>query len=149
MLKARASFAAQIANIDPQWLNQIIFEGKYPCAPKTVRGSSRIFNEIDLIVLFIYGVYLKKYPAGLAGYLACKIHGQLTETPDEAEIVLVLLMNGAWHAIDGSSFKGHAHSFNGAFVLETRYIDIENVRAHVRNEVADEEARGADDSDED
>jgi len=146
MRKFRIQSACRIAGLDRDRFNEAVAAGKYPCAPEVVRGSTRVFDEIDLIVLTIYRIYLFQHPVPLAGMLACKIHELLSQKPDEAEIVLFLLTNGAWKSTVGSTMGPHKRKRDGMAVLETRYVNVDNIREYVRRE-AREEARtlGAED----
>jgi hypothetical protein len=54
-LKFRTKAACRIVGIDPQRLNEAIAaKDGYSCAPKTRPGVSRIFDEFDLMSLYVF-----------------------------------------------------------------------------------------------
>jgi hypothetical protein len=73
-LRARASLACRIVDLDRVKFNDAVASGIYPCAPGTLRGSARIFDEEALLPLYFFarltdfGIHASK-----AGRLACEM----------------------------------------------------------------------------
>lgn len=71
--KARAALACEIAGIDRQRFAEAIASANFPCAPPTARGSARVFDVDDIVVVCIYARLLN---LGLqphrAGTYACQ-----------------------------------------------------------------------------
>lgn len=90
MLKARTKLACAIAGIDPARFNELVHFGKYPCAPATVPGAARIFDENDIVALRVYSslIGIGMTPEA-AGNMACQVLNQIRQNP-EAETVSYL-----------------------------------------------------------
>ncbi len=108
--KFRVKAACRIAHINRDRFNEAVAAGNYGCAPAVQRGSTRIFDENDLIALFAYARMLDGgYPPKLAGRLACLVRNRLGDAnAEEDEIVLVSSSNGVLDAGDsGMSTLSH------------------------------------------
>ncbi|MEQ8292691.1 MAG: hypothetical protein RIA08_10835 [Roseovarius sp.] len=57
--KFRTKAACRIADVNPLRLNEAIYAGNYPCAPETKSGSARVFEEVDLMGLSLWGKLMK------------------------------------------------------------------------------------------
>lgn len=77
-MKLRSGAAMRVVNLAREKFNQAVSDGYYPCAPHTVAGSVRLFQEGDLIVLFAFARLLE---IGVlprrAGELACELFHKL------------------------------------------------------------------------
>ncbi|MEM9045024.1 MAG: hypothetical protein AAGC81_10020 [Pseudomonadota bacterium] len=72
--KARTKLACEIANLDPQQLNEVISFKHFNCAPKTKAGSARVFQRDDIVVLIVLSLLLKApLKQSQAGFIACEI----------------------------------------------------------------------------
>jgi hypothetical protein len=135
----RTQIACRIAHIDRVRFNEAVAAGNYPCAPKTERGSSRVFDESQLIALFYYGRLLDQgWPPKLAGSFACRLSEELYFHPDAEEILLIFDVAGGCEYWPGDSVKEMPRKAQGNFVLHRLSIDIGNIREIIRKEIAEE-----------
>jgi hypothetical protein len=78
-----------VAKIDRQRLNEFVANGDYTCAPETTPGRSRLFEEMDLIALFIFAREMERgIKPSIAGQLASKVREALAQQP-KAGIVTI------------------------------------------------------------
>lgn len=72
-LRFRAALACRIVKLDRVKFNEAVSLGAYPCAPPTIAGKARIFNEEELLPLFFFARFLDfGLSLHLAGSLACE-----------------------------------------------------------------------------
>lgn len=148
--KFRTKQACRIADIHRDRFNEAVAAGNYPCAPKVLRGSTRVFDEDDLIVLFFYGRMLEEgYQPKLAGRLVCLVRDELRCSKDsEDEILLVRTAASNYEVWRGSHVKEIIRRGNAghSWVFWRLSFDIGNIREYVQRE-AEVEASilGADD----
>lgn len=77
-IRVRAALACRIARLDRVKFNEAVASGAYRCAPETMKGSARIFDEEDLLPLYFFARFLEfGLSPNRAGYLACKIENEL------------------------------------------------------------------------
>ena len=80
MLIARE--ACDLAGVDPNRLNEAIARGDFPCAPVTIAGGRRVFDERDFVVLAIFGAMTGRgMPPRLAAEVACMAFAPVTNDP--------------------------------------------------------------------
>jgi len=74
----------RVAMCDRQKFNEAVANNFYTCAPSTIAGKVRLFNEDDLVVLFVFARLLE---SGVlprrAGQLACELKGSLRNRDNE------------------------------------------------------------------
>lgn len=83
----KTKLACQIARVDRAKFNDAVANNLYECAPPTSRGSTRIFDVVDMLALMVFGRLLEiGLSAKDAGYLACRAKAVFFEffTCDEA-----------------------------------------------------------------
>lgn len=69
--------------------------GGYPCLPGTAPGSSRTFNETDLLALYVYGRLLAfGFDVLRAGEYASRVHCALRANADTTSVAIVLTSHG-------------------------------------------------------
>lgn len=72
--RVRAALACKIVNLDRVKFNEAVANKHYPCAPSTLAGSARIFDEAALLPLFFFARLTDfGISAGRAGHLACEM----------------------------------------------------------------------------
>jgi hypothetical protein len=149
--KFRVKNACRIADIDRDRFNEAVAAGNYNCAPPVQRGSTRVFDEDDLIALFAYGRMLEDgYPPKLAGRLACLVRGCLGDANAEEDIIVLFRTStGMLRAWAGSHQKTPRGKFAGSPVIWRLSFDVANIRKFVRREAEEElSIVGPDDEDE-
>ena len=96
MLKARTKLACRIAGIDPLRLNEAVHAGRYPIAPATKAGSSRVYEVDDIVALCIYK-QLTDDEVGVsaenAGYFAGQALSKFEGQPDVEVVFRVTCAN--------------------------------------------------------
>ncbi len=130
--------ACRVANIDRQRFNEYVASGDYPCAPDTVSGRSRLFDESNMVALFAFGRLIE---AGMkpffAGMLACKILANVKAQPNEDVITFALsppdprwypVVNGTDPANPGDVYL----SAHDGEILETRSFNVGLIRRTIR-----------------
>lgn len=158
MHRFRTQIACRIAGIDRDRFNEAVAAGYYPCAPETERGSTRVFDETQLIILFYYARLLDwSYPPRIAGFIACQVYQALQFDPSEDEIVLTYRQKGLANVLLGSAVqsadqdsevdqrlrgrilaKEENKEIRAFLVFQRVTVDIKNIRAMVRQEIAEE-----------
>lgn len=88
-VRVRTSLAVKVAGISRIAFNEAVSDGYFNCAPKTRKGSARVFEEYELIGLCIFGLLLENMPAREAGLLACEAQEIARCGRDETRIVLI------------------------------------------------------------
>lgn len=69
--------------------------GGYPCLPGTAPGSSRTFDETDLLALYVYGRLLTfGFDVLRAGEYASRVHCALKANADATSVAIVLTSHG-------------------------------------------------------
>lgn len=101
--RVRSGAAMRIASIDRLKFNEAVADGFYPCAPRTTRGSVRLFNEDDLVALCIFARLLEYgLIPRMAGALACDFAEQARLNPKEDRIIYVKSLSGMGTFFPGS-----------------------------------------------
>ena len=133
--------ACRVAQIDRQRLNELISSGDYSVAPETVPGRSRLFDEIDLIALFIFArLFERDWRPLRAGLLASNIITQLRKDSAAGEVtVFSPIASSLTRAIEKPQEVAGAHN-GGMAVLYTQTFNIETVRDLVRAGIEEERA---------
>ena len=132
-MMVRAKLACRIAMIDPDRVNEAIARGDYRCAPGTERGSARLFNERQVLVLMIYGrlLHFGLSPA-TAGEWACAFDLGLRKSPDAERIALEFEETGI-------TDMGDADDPEIGDELATFRFDIGALRKRMKAELAKEQ----------
>jgi hypothetical protein len=87
--------ACKTAEVPIDDLTLTIAAGNYPCLPGVAFGSPRLFDETDLLALYVYGRLLAFGFGGLrAGEYACRVHSALRSDSDAKSIAIALVPNG-------------------------------------------------------
>ena len=131
-LKAKAALASQIAMIDREKFNGAVADGFYPCAPSTVRGSTRVFDVNDIVCLRVYGKLLEEgLPPRFAGTRACGLRELLSRYPDAERVVYVEpdLGSGVWKLSE--DFDSASDFISGISISSVREHRLKNIRDRV------------------
>ena len=87
--------ACRAAEVDYDDFPLMVAAGSYPCLPLAAGGSSRSFDETDLLTLYIYGRLLSfGFGALRAGEYACRIHAALKANAHARFVSIALTKNG-------------------------------------------------------
>ena len=73
-IRVRAALACKIVQLDRLKFNDAVASGIYPCAPATMPGSARIFDEESLLPLYFFARLTEfGLTAAAAGRIACEM----------------------------------------------------------------------------
>jgi hypothetical protein len=87
--------ACRAAEVDYDDFTLAVAAGSYPCLPLAVGGTSRSFDETDLLTLYIYGRLLSfGFGALRAGEYACRMHAALKANAHARFVSIALTRNG-------------------------------------------------------
>lgn len=87
--------ACRTAQVSYDDLISTIATGSYPCLPGAGPGSSRMFDETDLLTLYVYGRLLAfGFGALRAGEYACRVHSALRSNTCTNSVSITLMPNG-------------------------------------------------------
>lgn len=142
-LTAKAAFAAEIAKIDKQRLNEAIAEGFYPCAPATKRGSTRTFDVQDIITLIVYRHLLDEgMVPRCAGPVACGLRELLSRAPDAQTVYHVKDGFGQTHWLTDTEFSPSQDILMCTNIVSARQWRFDWMREYVTHRLNEEfEAR--------
>lgn len=87
--------ACKAAQVPYDDLISTIAAGSYPCLPGVDPGSPRVFDETDLLALYIYGRLLA-FGFGVlrAGEHACRVHSVLKSNGSAKSVSIVVTPSG-------------------------------------------------------
>jgi hypothetical protein len=87
--------ACRIAQVPYEDFVSTVRAGSYPCLPGAAPGSSRRFDDTDLLALYIYGRLLAfGFGALRAGEYACRAHAVLKSHAQAKSISIALTADG-------------------------------------------------------
>lgn len=130
--KLRTAGACRVANIDRVRLGDVIASGEYSAAPTTSPGVARVFNESDLIALYLFGQFDRGgYPARLAGKIAQEVRDALTIDPNAEFVTVQHNTPDRAHTQPGVHFDPEVTHLSGLPILFTQLFDLRNVRGMV------------------
>lgn len=113
---ARAASFAKISRIK---FNEAVADGYYACAPETVAGSTREFDELDVIGVYVFARMLD---IGMiprrAGPLACEFREMLRQRPALDSVHVTITPAGARRIIDRPPGRG-TYVFSMEFNIKT------------------------------
>jgi len=98
-IRVRAAMACRIVNLDRVKFNDACASGTYPCAPNTISGKARVFDERDLLPLFFFARLTEfGMPAGKAGAMACEMaaHANSDHAQPAERIIYVHCQSGGF-----------------------------------------------------
>ncbi|AWM88626.1 hypothetical protein [Microvirga sp. 17 mud 1-3] len=138
-LKARTALATDLAFVNRQRFNEAVAEGFYPCAPKTVRGSTRLFDVNDIVTLRIYGRLLDEgmVPRS-AGLMACGLRTLLAQYPEIDRAVYVTNSLGSPVWLRAEDFDRDATHMSGIDIVSVREWFLKYTRERIIHELQEE-----------
>lgn len=91
-IRVRAPLACRIVGLDRVKFNDAVASGAYPCAPPTMKGSARLFDEESLLPLYFFARLTEfGIPASRAGQLVCEMASLArNETSKDADRIVLL-----------------------------------------------------------
>lgn len=135
-IRFRTAAACRIAQIDRNRFNEAVSAGNYRCAPSTVPGSSRLFDENDLIALFVYAQLLRQdYEPKLAGDFAFEVRKGLHENPKAKTVSRLISLSGLERTVTDAE---PAELSRDNPVLQRFKFEIVPIRKFVQREMAQE-----------
>jgi hypothetical protein len=95
--------ACRIVNLDRVKFNDAVASGTYPCAPSTISGKARIFDEDGLLPLYFFARLTEfGIPAARAGKLACEMAECARSFGNEESDRVILLRSESMEHFIGS-----------------------------------------------
>ena len=123
IFKYPGATACQIAGINKQRFNEAVAAGRYPCAPKVLKGGTRAFREEDIIALFIYARLIEQnMPPRVAGEIACTLRAKLEEYPDADEVSVPRHSETGTVTSERDTYSAHMHMV----------FDVAGIRSAIR-----------------
>lgn len=118
-IRVRAPLACRIVNLDRVKFNDAVASGTYPCAPPTMKGSARLFDEESLIPLYFFARLTEfGIPAGRAGQLACEMARTARQTCYAASDRIILVRGQS-----GEFFTGSVTTYAEGVGKEPKHYD--------------------------
>ncbi len=137
--------ACRIANVDRQRFNEYVAGGDYQCAPPTIAGRARRFDENDTIALWVFGklIYGGMKPLS-AGFLACQLLDNIKTQPDQDVLTLAVGLASPQIGPVANGFDPSTphDRFHTESIFETRAFNIKAIRALVQAGINDARAIG-------
>jgi hypothetical protein len=103
--------ACRTADVSYDDLVLTIAIGGYPCLPGNAPGSSRTFDETDLLALYIYGRLLAfGFDVLRAGEYASRVHDALRANADTTSVAIVATSHGGKRVVVELELQAPARS---------------------------------------
>lgn len=129
--------ALQFAGLDPQRFKDSVAKGFYPCAPETIRGSRRQFDEPGLIALTAFAALTEAdISHKIAGAIACALLRRVAYDETRAGLISVhyiLLTDstsvvGPWY---GEQYTGAQLNPTGADALAAYGVNVAGIASRI------------------
>lgn len=128
--------ACRAVDMDRQRFNEFVASGDYPCAPETIPGRSRLFEEADLIALFIFAREMERgTKVAMAGKFACAVRGTLRDRPDASTAVVAGSVKSKDYYSVQPDTKITAGMERGKPLLSLTTYNLAYVRAEIRTKI--------------
>jgi hypothetical protein len=89
-MRVLTALAVALTGVSRLKFNEAVSRGHYVCAPETDAGSSREFDEDDLVGLYVFGHLLGfGMPPRHAGQYACVVVGALRFDPTITDLFII------------------------------------------------------------
>lgn len=136
----RTELACRIAGVDRLKFNEAVSRGTYPAAPPTAKGSTRKFDESELIALYVFGRALNiSISASQAGQLASACLAFLRQGQIKYRFQLLRYSDGSTMFISDQNFRPAMESVNGKTIDLVLEFRIKAIRRNVCDAVAREQ----------
>ncbi len=132
--RLRQRAACRVAGYNPDRLNEYVADGTYPCAPSTIPGRARSFDEDDTVALYYFAwlVNEERWAPQKAAREACLIREGLRSYPDAKNLSVIVSHIGSPH-IATPGFEGVANPngwmTGGVSIKATRTYNVGHARA--------------------
>ena len=137
--KVGTKAACRITGVDRVRLTDIIANKEYTAAPDTTPGKARLFDERDLIALYLFRHFDEAgYPARLAGRICADIRDALTIEPDAEFVTLKHNFPDRAYVAAGAHFDPQDTHLSGLPFMFTTIFDLRNWRGMVKHLIEDE-----------
>ena len=98
--KLTTKAACRVARIDRDRFNEHSAAERFPCAPATIPGRSRLFDPDDMIALWLFRELMDdNLDASTAGKIACMVAAAARENPEAVAISYVQTRSGSASAV--------------------------------------------------
>jgi hypothetical protein len=106
--------ACRAADVDYDDFTLTVAAGSYPCLPLAADGASRVFDETDLLTLYIYGRLLSfGFGALRAGEYACRMHEAMRANAHARFVSIALTRTGGKRVVVEVAASAAAALFPG------------------------------------
>lgn len=96
-MRAKTGLAVEIAKVDRDRFNEAVAAGHYPCAPRTLRGTTRLFEVEDVVALWVYGRLIDEgVPPRNAGSIVCDLLNQVLKNDVYNEVAEEVVEVRTW-----------------------------------------------------
>lgn len=131
--------ALRVVGMDRQRFNEYVSNGDYACAPDTVPGRARVFDESDMIALRIFAqeVEFGVSPRD-AGRLACTVLDGIRRHPEDGTVTVVRGMHLKPFYLAPDDVEVANGEFAGRPVYDRRTFNIAWLRDYVRRGMEEE-----------
>jgi hypothetical protein len=124
--------ACKTAQVSYDDLISTIATGGYPCLPGACPGSPRMFDETDLLALYVYGRLLAfGFGTLRAGEYACRVHSALRSNTCANSISIALMPNGGKRVV----VERDSTSLSPAELAEKIEFNISAIRQFLKKPV--------------
>ncbi len=115
----RTKKACEIARVDPDRFNDMVYAGHYTCAPETRPGSVRIFDLDHTVALKIFGNLLAMSVApDMAGQISCAAYQLFAGRQKVERLVYRVDAFGEWILEEESPLQQMTMSWAQGHVLD-------------------------------
>ena len=144
-VKLTTAAACRVAGIDRDRFNEHVAAGRFPCAPSTIPGRTRLFNAEDMIALRIFREEMDEGRDAIsAGLIACAVANAARQHPEARTISFVQSyfdkMGG--HAFPADQVPGAAEwdnvIFSGTDIRKVTTYRIGKMRELIAHYIEDE-----------
>ena len=115
--------ACRAAEVDYDDFTLTVAAGSYPCLPVGVGGTTRCFDEADLLTLYIYGRLLSFGFGPLrAGEYACRMHAAIKANANARLVSIALTRNGGKRVVVDVAASSAPAAFPGKLEFDIAAI---------------------------
>jgi len=115
--------ACRAAEVDYDDFTLTVAAGSYPCLPVGIGGTTRCFDEADLLTLYIYGRLLSFGFGPLrAGEYACRMHAGIKANANARLVSIALTRNGGKRVVVDVAASAPTAAFAGKLEFDIAAI---------------------------
>lgn len=142
-LKLTTKRACRAIGMNRDRFNEHVAAGNFPCAPDTIAGRARYFDQHDMLALALFKMNLDDgYPADRAGHVACAVAKLAAASPNEDVIAYVQNFVGMKRAILASEMTAVEHwqdkIWSGSTLRKVELFNVAEQRKRVLEAMVEE-----------